>query len=196
MFKWMKRLHMHSGLFAYTAFIVWGITGIWSVFLPAPDNWPAPDVSEVREIPYDAPGDLDDTALALRVFEASGVKMSYPPREGRRNEDHHLVFTVYSPSGPRDLTYLEEDKLIRVAYRQNQLSGYLAAMHAGSTEPGPPDLPLRIWGVYNEAALWGFAFMTLSGLYLWLATRPRLIWAWATLAGSAVVFVVLWFLTR
>ena len=52
------------------------------------------------------------------------------------------------------------------------------------------------WGLYNELATYAFLFMTLSGVYLWLATRPRLRWAQLSFAGMAVVITALWIAIR
>jgi hypothetical protein len=65
-------------------------------------------------------------------------------------------------------------------------------MHTGRTRNGPPDLPARVWGFYNEFSVWAFFFLTFSGLYLWLATRPRLRWAWMTAAAAITIFAALW----
>lgn len=196
MFDWIKRLHTYSGLLTYVALIVWGITGIHAVFLPSPGNWKPQEVSKVVEVPFDAPGDLDDKELALRMFEASGVTMSRPPNGTHRDSSHNLVFSVYTPNGRRDFTYLESDGKIRIEVRQNDISGFLSSMHTGSSRRGPPDLPARVWGYYNEFSTWAFCFMTLSGLYLWLATRPRLQWAWLTFGGTCLVSAALWIVTR
>ncbi len=196
MFEWIKKFHTYAGLLTFTAFIVWGITGIHAVFLPSPGNWRPPDVTRVLEVPFDAQGDLDDEALALRVFEASGVKMSRPPNRTRRDSSHNLAFTLYTPNGRRDVTYLEAERKIRVEVRQNNVAGFLSSMHTGSSRRGPTDLSARVWGYYNEFSNWAFCFMTLSGLYLWLATRPRLAWAWLTFGGACVLATALWIVTR
>ena len=196
MFDWIKKLHTYAGLLTFTAFIVWGITGIRAIFLPSPGNWRTAEVTEVREIPFEAPGDLDDKALAVRVFEASGVTMAQPPNRTRRDDNQNLAFTAYTPNGRRDFTYLEAERQIRVEVRQNDLFGFLGSMHAGSSRRGPPDLSARVWGYYNEMANWAFGFLTLTGLYMWLATRPRLVWAWVTFGAATVVFGLLWMVTR
>ncbi|MBK9168980.1 MAG: PepSY domain-containing protein [Bryobacterales bacterium] len=196
MFDWLKKLHMYAGLVSFTAFIVWGVTGIGAVFLPSPGNWRPAPVSDTRFVAFDAPGDLDDKALAVRVFEASGLTMARPPNQARRDNDANLSFVLYTPNGRRDVTYLETERRIRIEVRQNNLAGFLSAMHAGSSRRGPPDWPARVWGYYNEFATWAFCFMTLTGLYLWLATRPRLAWAWLTFGGASAAVAALWVATR
>lgn len=196
MFDWVKKLHIYAGLLTYTAFIVWGVTGIHAVFLPSPGNWKPPEVSDVQEISFEAPGDLDDKELAVRVYEAMDVPMTRPPNNARRDDDHNLTFMLWSANGRRDVTYLESERRIRVEVRPSNLAGFLSAMHTGSSRRGPPDLSARVWGYYNEFANWAFCFMTLSGLYMWLATRPRLVWAWLSFGGAVVFFAALWMVTR
>ncbi len=196
MYEWTRKLHNYAGLLTFTALIVWGVTGIHAIFLPSPGNWIPEAVTEEREVPYEAPGDLDDKALSLAVFEASGVTMSLPPPQHHRDADHNLAFSVYTPSGRRDLTYLEAERKIRVEVRQSGAVSFLANMHAGSSRRGPPELSARVWGYYNEFANWAFGFMTLTGMYLWLATRPRLMWAWITCGAAAALCTALWIATR
>jgi hypothetical protein len=196
MFAWIKKLHIWAGLLSYTAFIVWGVTGIHAVFLPSPNNWRQPTPTEVRTVSWKAPGTADDKALADLMVAASGLKTVGAPVLRKRDGEQNLTFAVFSPSGRRDLTYLESESKIRIALRQNNLVGFLSAVHAGSSRRGPPELPARVWGYYNEFSIWAVFFMTLSGIYLWLATRPKVVWAWATLGLAGVVFVALWWGTR
>ncbi len=196
MFAWIKKLHMWAGLLTYTAMIVWGVTGIHAVFLPSPDNWRQPEPTQVRMVPWQAPGDADDKALSELVVAASGLKSVGNPVLRKRDAEQNLTFAVFGPSGRRDLTYLESEGKIRIAVRQNDLVGFVSVVHAGSSRRGPPELPARVWGYYNEFSIWAFFLMTLSGIYLWLATRPKIVWAWATLGLAGVVFVALWWGTR
>src|SRR5690606_31444818 len=114
MFHWMKKIHMYAGLFSFTALLVWGITGVYAIFLPPPAGWSPPPVSASREIPFEAPAGMDDAALAAKVWEAAGVKHSHQPRNGRRNEAGEISFQLYTPHGRRDVTLDESAGLIRV----------------------------------------------------------------------------------
>ncbi|MCW5962955.1 MAG: PepSY domain-containing protein [Bryobacterales bacterium] len=196
MFLWIKKLHMYAGLLTFTAFVVWGVTGIHAVFLPSPDGWREPVPTSFRELEWKAPGNLDDKALCEAALAASGLRTVGAPQLRRRNAEMNLSFTVFGPNGRRDLTYLEAEGKLRVEIRQNNILGFIAESHAGSSRRGPGELASRIWGYYNELANWAFLMMTLSGIYLWLATRPRVVWAWATLGISGMVFAALWWGTR
>lgn len=196
MYDWMKKLHMWAGLLSFTAFIVWGVAGVEAVFLPPPEGYEPPEVSSEKEIPFDAPGGLDDKALARLIYETVKLPMAGGHYNIHRDDNQHLAFFVFTVNGRRDLTYLEEQKKIRIAYRQNELGGFLSSMHTGHSRRGPPDIPARFWGVYNEFSTWAFLFMSLSGVYLWIASRPGLPWARMCLGGAALLFIVLWVVTR
>ena len=94
------------------------------------------------------------------------------------------------------MTLDESAGLIRVEERDHGPWHFISAMHAGSRGRFAPDAELQAFGLYNEAALWSFAFMTLSGVYLWVATRPGLPWARLSLAAGTLLVIGLWAVTR
>jgi len=187
---------MWAGLLSYTACVVWGITGIHAVFLPSPDQGKQPQPANIREFAWKAPANLDDKALSKEAAAASGLKTIGAPVLQRRDAEQNLRFALFSPSGRRDLTYFESTGILRVETRQNDIWGFLSASHAGSSRRGPPEISARIWGYYNEFAVWAFLLMTFSGIYLWLATRPKMVWTWATFGLAATIFAALWWGTR
>ena len=52
------------------------------------------------------------------------------------------------------------------------------------------------WGYYNEFSLYAFLFMTISGVYMWIATRPGLRWAQISFGGMSALTLLLWILVR
>jgi hypothetical protein len=196
MYEWVKKIHMYAGLLTFTAFVVWGITGVHAVFLPPPGGWKPPEVSGQREVRFEAPGDVDDKKLGELVFKAAALPMAGGYYNVHRDEEGNLAFLVYTAKGQRDVTYLEAQKSIRIQIRQGDLAGFLSSMHAGHSRRGAPDLSSKLWGYYNEFSTWAFFFMSLSGLYMWVVTRPRLPWAQLCIGGATAVFVLLWVVTR
>lgn len=196
LYEWTKKIHMWSGLLTFTAFVVWGITGIYAVFLPAPGEWKPPEVSSEREFPFEAPGNLDDKELSKRVFEAADLKMAGGHYNVHRDDDQNLAFNVFTSNGRRDVTYLETEKRVRVQFRDGGLGGFVSSMHTAHSRRGAPDLPARMYGVYNEFATWAFLFMSLSGVYMWIATRPELPWARICIGATTAVTVILWWAVR
>ncbi len=196
MYDWIKKIHMYAGLLTFTAFVVWGVTGIHAVFLPPPGGYLPPRISSERELPLRPPGNLDDNALAKHIFETAGIPLAGGHYNVHRDDALNLAFFAYTPNGRRDFTYLEEQGIVRIAHRRNDLAGFLSVMHASHSRRGPRALPARLWGLYNELSTWAFLFMTISGMYMWFVTRPGLRWAQALTAAAISLAVVLWMLNR
>ncbi len=196
LYEWTKKIHMWAGLLTFTAFVVWGITGIYAIFLPAPGEYQPADVAEETQFPFEAPGNLDDKELAKRIFDAADLKMAGGHYNVHRDDDQHLKFFVFTSNGRRDVTYLEEQRRVRVEFRHNNLGGFLSSMHTAHSRRGAPDRSARLWGYYNELSTWALLLMSVSGLYMWIATRPGLPWAQICAGGAAVLCVILWVAVR
>jgi hypothetical protein len=196
MYHWMKKIHMYAGLFSFMAFVVWGVTGIQAVFLPAPGEWKPPAVRLQQEFPFEAAGNLDDKKLAKTIYAAARLAMAGGYYNVHRNDAGDLVFIAFSANGQRDFTYLEKERRVRIEFRDGGLGDFLSVMHTGHSRRGPPDLPSRLWGYYNEFSTWAFLFMVLSGIYLWLATRPGIRWALVLASVTTTATLVLWVTTR
>lgn len=195
-FKWNKKLHMYAGLLTFTAFVVWGVIGIYAVFLPGPGNYQPPEISSIQEIPFEAPGDLDDTELARLIYETVDIPLAGGHYNIRRDDDANLAFYVFTASGRRDISYVEDQRIIQIDVRQNDLFGFLSTMHTAHSNRGPRTTAARMWGYYNEFSVWAFLFMTISGVYMWLDTRPGMRWAQWITSVSVVGTTVLWLVTR
>ena len=127
---------MWSGLLTFTAFVVWGITGIYAIFLPAPGEWKPPEVSSRREFSFAAPGNLDDKELAKRVFGAAELKMAGGHYNVHRDDDQNLAFNVFTSNGPRNVTYFEDKKRVLVEFRDGGLGGFVSSMHTAHSRRG------------------------------------------------------------
>ena len=196
LYEWTKKIHMWAGLLTFTAFVVWGITGIYAIFLPAPGEYQPADVAEETQFPFEAPGNLDDKELAKRIFDAADLKMAGGHYNVHRDDDQHLKFFVFTSNGRRDVTYLERQRRVRVEFRNNNLGGFLSSMHTAHSRRGAPDRSARLWGYYNELSTWALLLMSVSGLYMWIATRPGLPWAQICAGGAAMLCVILWVAVR
>lgn len=196
MYEWVKKIHMYAGLLSFMAFAVWGVAGIESAFLPPPGGYEPPDVSDRKEFPFESPGDLDDKEVGQRIFRASGVRMGGGVYNIHRNEQGNLAFFLFTWNGRRDFTYLEDQKLVRIEFRNNDMAGFLSSMHTAFSRRHPPELPAQLWGYYNELSTWAFLFMTVSGVYMWIATRPNLPWARICAAGAVAAGAILWVVVR
>jgi len=196
LYEWTKKIHMYSGLLTFTAFVVWGVTGIHAVFLAPPGEYKPPPVSSVREIPYKAAGGLDDQQLAKAIFETVAIPLAGGRYNVHRDEQSNLAFNVFTINGGREVTFLEEAGIVRVAHRANSLWSYLSSMHTAHSRRHRLTASVIAWGYFNELATWAFLFMTISGLYMWIATRPGLRWAQLSLGGMGVLTLALWIAIR
>lgn len=194
LYDWVKKLHMYSGLLTFTAFIVWGITGVHAVFLP--EEYKPPPVTSVREVAFQGRSDLDDQKLAQAIYESIKIPLAGGRYNIHRDEQLNLAFNVFTINGGREVTFLEEKGIVRVAHRSNNVWGYLSSMHTAHSRRHRLTPAATAWGYFNEASTWAFLFMTFSGVYLWIATRPRLRWAQLSLAGMTVVMLALWIAIR
>lgn len=195
-YEWVKKIHMYAGLLTFTAFVVWGVTGVNAVFLPPPGGYTPPEVSSLREVSYKAAGDLDDKNLAGEIFQAIEVPLAGGHYGVHRDDELNLAFNVFTVNGGREVTFLEEEGIVRIAHRRNNLWSYVSSMHTAHSRRHRLSASSHAWGYFNEFSTWAFFFMTISGVYMWVATRPGIRWAQVSLAGMAALTLVLWILIR
>lgn len=196
LYHWTKKIHTWAGLLTFSAFVVWGVTGIHAVFLPAAGEFTPPPVSSVREMAFQAPGDLDDQELSQAIFEAAEIPLAGGRYNVHRDENLNLAFNVFTINGGRELTYYEDRGVVEIAHRKNSLWSYFSSMHTAHSNRHQLVPAASAWGYFNEMATWAFLFMTISGVYMWIATRPFLTWARLSLAGMALLMLVLWIVIR
>lgn len=189
----LRRLHIWVGLFNLTVLIVFAATGIAVTLY---DRVPAS--TEVRVIDYEPRGHLTDKEVADELFRRLAIPLAAPIPEWalHRNDQNALVLAFYSPNGVHRVTVLEEQRQVRVEQARNSLGEFMNAMHSATFFSAPADLRLTLWGVYIDLSIFSLLFMAVTGVWLWLASRPRLWWARASFATGAGLFIALWFVTR
>lgn len=195
-YEWVKKIHMYSGLLTFTAFVIWGVTGVNGVFLPKPGEFTPPPVSSVREVPFQADDSLDDRELAKAIFDTIQVPLAGGHYNIHRDEDLNLAFNVFTINGGRQVTFLEDQGIVRVEHRANSFLSYLSSVHTAHSHRHQLTLASSAWGYYNEFSTWAFLFMTASGVYMWLATRPGMRWAQLSFLGMAALTAALWIAIR
>ncbi|MEZ5367129.1 MAG: PepSY domain-containing protein [Bryobacterales bacterium] len=196
LYKWTKKIHMYAGLLTFSALVVWGVTGVHAVFLPKPGEFTPPPISSVREVPFQAAGNMDDKELAKAIFEKIEIPLAGGRYNVHRDENLNLTFNVFTINGGRVVTYLEDQGIARIEHRANDVLGYLSSMHTASSRRHQLSLAANAWGFYNEFSTWAFLFMTISGVYLWIASRPGMRWAQISFWSMAAVTAVLWIVIR
>ncbi len=195
MYKWMKKLHMYAGLLSFTAFIVWGVAGFGATLLPAPGER-TPREARVRLVDFEVDGAATDQQITNAMITASGLPFIRPGRKPARDPQGRLLVRYFTPNGQRRIILLENESKLRIEEIDSTLWGFLNTIHMQTWQHSNPGLTVKLWGAYNEGSMWAMIFMTLSGLYLWLVTRPGLSWTQWTFGLSTVAFVVLYFALR
>jgi hypothetical protein len=193
----IKKIHMYLGLLSFSILVVFGIAGLRATILPRFQDRPKPEAS-VHFESFTAPDNLTDKQVADRVWEHLKVPLSAPapPFAIRRNGDNDLGFGFYTPAGVTRVTVLEKEDRLRIESVRNTFWAYLSNLHATTIRAASPDWRVRMWTWYNEFSIWTLLGMSLSGLYLWLSSRPRYRPAQFCFVLGSGCFIVLYLLMR
>jgi hypothetical protein len=186
----LKRLHILVGLFNLTAIVVFALVGITETF-PNHERHP-----ESRLVDFDAPNDLDDRQVADRLVSALQLPLIGQVRNVHRNAQHMVEFGFFTANGPGRATILEADRKARIDGTRLSFGRFMVEAHAASLHESAPVLLMQLWAVYVDCSIFSLLFMSITGPWLWLASRPNLRWARALAAAGVGAFVVLWFFTR
>jgi hypothetical protein len=184
---------MYIGLLNLSILLVFGVAGLTATLDPGPEKRAA----QVEYRDFIVPAGLDDKAAADRVWEFLRLPLSQPlPKYAiRRDANHDLALDFYSPNGLRSAVVLEKENRIRLETHRVGLASFLNDLHT-TTINHNPDWRMRWWGYYIEFSVWSLIGMSLSGVYLWLASRPRYTPARYAFALGCGVFLLLYKLTR
>jgi hypothetical protein len=192
----VRRIHIYAGLLTLAHLMLYGIAGLVATVQASPER---PRRTEsLRYVPFIAPGAANDKEVARLVYDALHLPLTRPMPDWflRRTVENHLQLDFYNINGFYRVIVLEHEQRLRIEEIRNSVWLFLADIHAAT--PSDSDAPplVRAWALWNEAAMWSLFAFCLSGAYLWLATRPRLAWAWAALASGTAGFAALWSVFR
>ena len=187
---------MYVGLLNLSILLVFGVAGLTATLDPGPEKRTHPE-PQVEYRDFTVPAGLDDKAAADRVWEFLHLPLSAPlPKYAiRRDANNDLFLNFYSPNGVRRAVVLEKENRIRLETEHVGLASYLNDLHT-VTHNQNPDWRMRWWGYYTEFSIWSLIGMSLSGVYLWLASRPRYAPARYTFALGCGAFIALYAFTR
>ena len=196
MHRIIKKVHIYTGLLNFTALMVFGIAGIVATIHGSAEG--ARYFVNPEYVDFVAPPNASDKQLAELVRKHLGLSLHWPiPSFAiRRNPAGVLVLDYYSVNGVRRATVLEGENRLRVEQRPNDLGRFVNNLHTTTMAARHPDWRVRAWTYYNEFAIWSLIGMSLSGVYLWLASRPGHRWAQASFAVGSGVFLLLYAVTR
>jgi hypothetical protein len=184
-------------LLNFTNIMVFGVVGLWLAFEAAPAHRARPEPS-IRYEAYTASPGASDLDVAANLQERLRIPLTGPvPKFAlQRDAEHNLTFTLYSPNGQSKVTVLERESRVRIEARRNGFTQFLNALHAATYRQSRSALASRLWAVYNELSIFTLLFLTVTGPYLWLASRPRLRLAQISLGAGAAAFLALYAFTR
>lgn len=188
MISLIRSLHIYSGLVILVALLVSSASGLYVTTKPDPRK----HEPVVKRLPFEAPPGASDQEIAQRFREEFGFFQSKPvPDWAIQRVDGVLTTPLWSPNGYVTVRW-DGGPEAEVTIDEFGVGEYVNQMHT-HLPLGARAIFAWLWSAYMELAVFGLAFLALSGVYLWAMTRPKLWWAIASLAagtGALVYFYV------
>ena len=193
----IRKLHIYVGLVNLAALLVYGVAGLVGSARGSPEGRPRPQ-GQIRVEKISLPPNLTDHEAALYVCRTLGFapEAPVPPNAVRRDQDNNVVFSFYSVNGVKRVVLREKEQQVQVEDMRNNFWNFLNNIHGATLRSRVPDLRVRAWIWYNEIAIWSLSWMAITGVYLWLASRPKYVAAHVSFAGGGLLFLILYFVTR
>jgi hypothetical protein len=188
----IRRLHIYAGLLTFAQLSVYGIAGLVATVQPGLERSKA--VHSVRYESFVPPPSATDKQVADAVWHSLRLPLTRPMPDWflQHTPEGDLQLDFYNLNGIYRVVVLEREKRLRIEGIRNGLGLFLSDVHAATTADDELPKLARIWAAYNEFAMWCLLGFCVSGIYLWLATRPRDPWAWASVAGGTAALVFLY----
>ena len=197
MTRWMIRIHMYTGLLNFTALVLFGVVGIVATALPphAERAQPEPGVELVE---FEIPGGMDDRQLADHIQATLRIPLTGRPPDWtlKRDDDNNLRFRLPTPARGHEIVVLEAESRLRIETLLFPTWQYLIHLHEMVPSRVTPDLRIQAWAWYIEFSIWSLILMALSGLYLWLESRPGYRWAQVSFGVGSLIFVCFYWFVR
>jgi hypothetical protein len=192
----LRKIHIYTGLLTFAHLMLYGFAGLIATMQAGPER--PKNVESVRYVPLAVPPSFTDKEVARLVYDTLKLPLTRPMPDWflRRTAENHLLLDFYHINGIYRVIVLENEQRLRVEEIRNSIWLFLEDIHAATPSDPAAPAPIRAWAFWNEAAMWSLLGFGISGTYLWLATRPRLVWAWAALAVGTAGFATFWFLFR
>ena len=191
--RWTKKIHMYAGLLNFTILMVFGVAGMRATLQTGRLG-----ATDVLTRPFRVPPNLDDFQSAQSAYQFLNPALSQPPtqRSVHRDAQNNVTFDMGTINGPRTVTLLENQGELRIETHRNRFSAFIDNMHATTVNTTNPDIRIRMWSWYTEFSIWSLIFMSFSGVYLGLASRPGYRWAQICFGVGSAGFVLLYILVR
>jgi hypothetical protein len=188
----IQQVHIYLSLLSFSSLCVFGIIGVHATMAPKWEDRPQSPAKR-WEVPFAAPKDLDDEALAEKIRREIAPPLANPIAK---------QFLRHTPEGKLQLDFYQVNGLTRVIVHEDRLQleesrvnvlEYLNRIHATTIRNPSPDWRVRAWVWYNELAVWSLLGMTLTGILLWWTLRLRHKGALvAAILGTAAFLTIYW----
>jgi uncharacterized iron-regulated membrane protein len=194
----LQKIHMYLGLLCWSILFVYGIAGLTATVFRSGPPGPHLQSSTLRTESFVPPPNQTDRQVADAVWRKLQIPLTGPPPAYaiHRDRQNNLAVNFYTANGPTFVTVLEQQNQLRIETRRNTLWAYFNNLHSTTLRGHPYDWRVRLWTYYNEFAVWALLAMGLTGVFLWLSSRPRHLLAQAAVAVAWVSFLVLYVVTR
>jgi uncharacterized iron-regulated membrane protein len=185
----IRKIHIYAGLFAFCHLLIYGIAGLTASVQTARERPKNPHT--VTYAPFQVQPGMTDQQVADAVYHKLQLPLTRPMPGWflQRTPQQHLLLDFYNINGIYRVIVLEQEGRLRIEHIRNSAWLFLNDLHAATLND--PDAPpvLRAWGLYNEVAMWSLLGFVISGVYLWVASRPRWGWPWVALGCGAGLFL-------
>ena len=190
------KLHIYAGLLTFAHLVVYGIAGLSATFHAGPVR--PKIVQSTRYVPFTVPPSSTDQEVADLVYRTLNLPLTrrMPNWAIQRTPDKHLLLDFYNINGIYRVAVLENENRLRI--ENVRKSGWLFLEDIHAATPGDGEAPplIRAWAWWNELAMWTLLGFCVSGLYLWLSSQPRFVWAWAAAGLGSLALAALWAVFR
>jgi hypothetical protein len=193
----VKKIHAYIGLLNLSIVLVWGVVGLYEML--APETAGRAQLVSESYVSYTAPPNSLDREIAKEVYARLQPPLAgpVPPFAFQHDGSGNLILNFYSPNGILTATVLEDRQQIHVEKKVNNVFRYLNNLHTTTTQDSEQMPPaLRLWSYYTELSIWSLLAMSLSGLLMWLLSRPRYRLAQISFAVGLILFVGLYAAVR
>ncbi len=182
---------MYLGLLCCTALFVYAVTGIEATTYTRPaEREKAPVITRYEA--FSAPASGSDAEVARAAAAKLAVPLTGPPGQIRRDDGNNLQFNLYPPNGLVRVTLLESESRVRVEATRQPFGRLLGNLHEVTMRNPSGDIRMKLWKYYNEFAMWCLMLMVVSGIFLWLSSRPgHKLGLLSFAAGAAALVLIL-----
>ena len=191
----IKKLHMYIGLLNFSNLIVFGIAGLAATFQGGQERNVATEAPRYES--FTPPPGSTDQQIAGLLFDRFHFPLADPVGDWAIHRDGagNLPLEFWTVNGVHRVLYEPQQSRLRIQTSRSSLPFFLDEMHTVHGV-GQRDWRMRAWAWYNHVAIWSLLAMAISGVYLWLASRPRYRVAQYSFAGGAAIFILLYIATR